>query len=63
MIIVIQCKDQIGLVAAISGVLAQEGLNIVSLREHVDPSENRFFIRIETYGEASIEALQRKLGV
>lgn len=62
MIIVIQCKDQIGLVAAISGVLAQESLNIVSLREHVDPSENRFFIRIETNGDASFEALQRKLG-
>lgn len=62
MIIVIQCKDQIGLVAAISGVLAQEQLNIVSLREHVDPSENRFFIRIEVNGEASMETLQRRLG-
>ncbi|MBN9380473.1 MAG: formyltetrahydrofolate deformylase [Chitinophagaceae bacterium] len=61
MIIVIQCKDQIGLVAAISGVLAQEQLNIVSLREHVDPSENRFFIRIEVNGEAPMEMLQRRL--
>ena len=62
MIIVIQCKDQIGLVAAVSGVLAQEQLNIVSLREHVDPSENRFFIRIEVSGEVPKETLQRKLG-
>lgn len=48
MIILIQCTDRIGLVAAISGVLAGEGLNITSLREHVDQMENRFFLRLET---------------
>jgi formyltetrahydrofolate deformylase len=62
MIIVIQCRDQVGLVAAISGVLAQEQLNIVSLREHVDRTENRFFIRIEVDGESVAATLQRKLG-
>jgi formyltetrahydrofolate deformylase len=62
MIIVIQCRDQVGLVAAISGVLAQEQLNIVSLREHVDRTENRFFIRIEVDGASVAETLQRKLG-
>ena len=61
MIIVIQCKDQVGLVAAISGVLAQEQLNIVSLREHVDRTESRFFIRIEVDGETVAATLQRKL--
>jgi formyltetrahydrofolate deformylase len=48
MIILIQCTDRIGLVAAISGVLANAGLNITSLREHVDQAENRFFLRLET---------------
>ncbi|WP_315825032.1 ACT domain-containing protein [Paraflavitalea speifideaquila] len=43
MIILIQCMDRVGLVAAISGVLARQQLNIVSLREHVDKAENRFF--------------------
>lgn len=57
MIIVIQCKDQVGLVSAISGVLAREQLNIMSLREHVDPSENRFFIRIEVDNGTSSELL------
>jgi len=61
MIIVIQCKDQVGLVAAISGVLAREQLNIMSLREHVDPTENRFFIRIEVEKETSKEQLREKL--
>lgn len=61
MIVVIQCKDQVGLVAAISGVLAKEQLNIVSLREHVDKAENRFFIRIEVEQEADALALEQKL--
>ncbi|HEY4208180.1 MAG TPA: formyltetrahydrofolate deformylase [Puia sp.] len=61
MIIVIQCKDQVGLVAAISGVLATERLNIMSLREHVDPTENRFFIRIEVDKEAAKDPLLGKL--
>ncbi len=43
MIILIQCRDQMGLVAAISGVLAAEQMNIVSLREHVDKPANLFF--------------------
>jgi len=46
MVIVIQCKDRVGLVAAISSVLADAGYNIVSMREHVDRDENKFFARI-----------------
>ncbi|WP_431216263.1 formyltetrahydrofolate deformylase [Puia sp. P3] len=61
MIVVIQCRDQIGLVAAITGVLARQGLNIVSLREHVDPSDNRFFIRIEVDGETPKDHLLLQL--
>jgi formyltetrahydrofolate deformylase len=61
MIIVIQCKDQVGLVSAISGVLAREQLNIVSLREHVDCTENRFFIRIDVDKETPKEQLREKL--
>ena len=47
MIIVIQCKDKVGLVAAISGVLANENINIISMREYVDTEDNRFFARVE----------------
>jgi formyltetrahydrofolate deformylase len=56
MIIVIQCKDQVGLVAAISGALAKQQLNIVSLREHVDRDANRFFIRIDVRTDGSTVA-------
>lgn len=61
MIIVIQCKDQVGLVAAISSVLARERLNIVSLREHVDKTDNRFFMRVQLEQEAESDLLYKKL--
>jgi formyltetrahydrofolate deformylase len=47
MIIVIQCKDQVGLVGSIATILAKHQLNIVSMREHVDKVENIFFVRLE----------------
>lgn len=47
MIIVIQCSDRIGLVSAIANVLADHQLNIVSMREHVDVQECRFYARLQ----------------
>lgn len=47
MIILIQCKDRVGLVASISGILVQQQLNIVSMNEHVDKAQNRFYMRLE----------------
>jgi formyltetrahydrofolate deformylase len=46
MVILIQCKDRIGLVASISGLMAQKNINIVSMREHVDTVANHFFVRL-----------------
>jgi formyltetrahydrofolate deformylase len=50
MVIIIQCEDRVGLVADISSVLAKAGCNIVSMREHVDIEENKFFVRIVADG-------------
>jgi formyltetrahydrofolate deformylase len=61
MIVVIQCKDQVGLVAGITGILSKEQLNIVSLREHVDKGENRFFMRVHIEQDADSRALEAKL--
>ena len=61
MIIVIQCKDQVGLVAAISGILAKEQLNIISMREHVDTIENRFYMRLEIEKHQDEASLEKKL--
>ena len=61
MIIVIQCVDKVGLVAAISGALAKESINIISMREHVDKEENRFFMRVETEQNTDALILEKKL--
>src|SRR4051794_13168689 len=61
MIIVIQCKDKVGLVASIAGVLANENINIVSMREHVDTIENRFFMRMEVEQNTDAKTLEEKL--
>ena len=60
MVIVIQCKDQVGLVAAITGVLAKAAINIVSMREHVDTVDNRFFVRIVAEGASNAALLQQQ---
>ncbi|MBO9635998.1 MAG: formyltetrahydrofolate deformylase [Chitinophagaceae bacterium] len=61
MIILIQCRDQVGLVAAISGVLAAGQMNIVSLREYVDKPANLFFMRVEAEQESDMPGLEEKL--
>lgn len=50
MVIIIQCDDRVGLVADIATALAKFGCNIVSMREHVDSEENKFFVRIVADG-------------
>lgn len=50
-LILIQCRDNVGLVALITRVLATHKLNIVAMREFVDEANNRFFARIEFVGE------------
>lgn len=61
MIVVIQCTDQVGLVAKISGLLADEGFNILAMHEHVDKTENLFFMRLEVDNDVKDDALDQKL--
>src|SRR5665647_928099 len=61
MVILIQCKDQVGLVGAISTVLAKQEINIVSMREHVDTIDNRFFVRIVVEGSGDFLLLEHQL--
>lgn len=61
MVIVIQCTDQVGLVAKISGLLAAEGFNILSMHEYVDKAANLFFMRLEVDKEAEGDSLAQKL--
>lgn len=50
-LILIQCRDAVGLVALISNVVAQHGLNIVTMREYVDEDADRFYVRIVCAGK------------
>lgn len=61
MVIVIQCTDQVGLVAKISGLLANESYNILSMQEHVDKAENLFFMRLEVNKQSEASVLEEKL--
>lgn len=61
MIVIIQCKDHIGLVSDISRILSEAGLNIVSMREHVDKAESRFFMRLDVDGFADEHTLEEKI--
>ena len=47
--------------AAISGIIVQEQLNIVSMNEHVDKAENRFYMRLEVEPSVDVAALESKM--
>jgi len=49
------------LVAAISTVLAKQEINIVSMREHVDTVDNRFFVRVVVEGSVDFLLLEHQL--
>lgn len=61
MVILIQCKDSIGLVAAIAQVISESNSNIIAMREHVDVEACRFFARIEIQEATNTETLKQKL--
>ena len=50
-LILIKCKDAVGLVSAISNTVAKHQLNIITMREYVDEEHGRFFVRVVCAGE------------
>ena len=62
LLILIQCKDSVGLVSHITRILAQHQLNIIAMREFVDEAEQKFFTRIECNGTIeNLSILQQEL--
>jgi formyltetrahydrofolate deformylase len=59
--LLLACPDQPGLIAAVSGFLAEAGLNIVDADQH-SSNEGRFFMRMvfEPAPEGERDALQRR---
>jgi formyltetrahydrofolate deformylase len=56
--LVIDCPDQIGLVAAVSQFLAQQNATIVEANHHTDQQTGRFFMRHEIKAESMSMSLQ-----
>ena len=52
----LSCPDRAGIVAAISSVLAEAGLNILESRQFGDPETGRFFMRVGFEGEIELVA-------
>jgi formyltetrahydrofolate deformylase len=61
MIVIIQCRDRVGLVAAISGELTHAKLNIISMDEFVDKANNRFFVRLDVEQTINKQQLEFEL--
>lgn len=61
MLSLIQCADQVGLVAKIATEFAKRRLNIFSLREHVEVSESQFFMRVHSAPTEDTSGLQQAL--
>ena len=51
----IQCTDQKGLIARISGILFQHNNNVLVMKEFVEQSTNTFFARLELTGNLNAE--------
>jgi formyltetrahydrofolate deformylase len=58
--LLIDCADQPGIVAAVSGFLFEQGANIVSSNQYSsDPIGGRFYLRTEFFLDGSIEDRER----
>ena len=60
-ILLIECKDQVGLIHKITDVLYKHNLNIISNNEFVERNHNHFFMRTEYSGFFEEEKLKKEL--
>lgn len=56
----LSCTDRVGIVAAVTGGLADKGLFILELSQYSDPTTGQFFMRI--YFETTIEVSEEEIG-
>jgi formyltetrahydrofolate deformylase len=60
-ILLVDCKDEKGLIHKITGVLYNQGLNIISNNEFVEEETENFFMRSEFTGEVNDNAIITQL--
>ena len=57
LLVLIQCKDKVGLVANITRILASHHLNIIAIREFVEEVKERFFAAMSCNGVIETEQI------
>ncbi|MBN45524.1 MULTISPECIES: formyltetrahydrofolate deformylase [unclassified Methylophaga] len=64
-VLLIQCADQKGLLAGITGFFAERGYNILHCQQYTDTDHGRYFMRIKVEDEGQIprEILQKHFGL
>lgn len=61
-LILIQCKDEVGLVSSVSQVVSQHEMNIITMREFVDETQQLFFARFVCTGlKHDVTAIRQRL--
>lgn len=60
-LLLVECPDRVGLIASLTNVMSQKGLNITSLHEFVDSMQKRFFFRVSFEGAYDPEPLKEAL--
>lgn len=56
LILTLSCKDVIGIVAEVSGLLAREGCNILDSKQYFDDATGLFFMRVVVMSERGSDA-------
>jgi formyltetrahydrofolate deformylase len=54
LVLTLSCPDRVGVVHAVTGVLAAHGANIVDSQEYGDPDTGRFFMRVHVTGTSGL---------
>ncbi|MEU7883239.1 formyltetrahydrofolate deformylase [Microbispora bryophytorum] len=57
-VLTLSCPDRPGVVAAVSGLLAGKGCNIIESQQFGDPVEERFFMRVQLSGGSAADELR-----
>ncbi len=57
-VLTLSCPDRPGVVAAVSGLLAGKGCNIIESQQFGDPVEERFFMRVQFSSGSAVDELR-----
>jgi formyltetrahydrofolate deformylase len=56
LVLTLSCPDRVGVVHAVTGLLAAHGANILDSQEYGDPDSGRFFMRVHVTGTPELRA-------